>query len=50
MEKIFVLATAIVSTAALMLSIGTNFSQTAEKMMDKKMMKESDMTMDKNEQ
>ena len=48
MKKIFVLATEIVSTAILMLSIGANFSQAAEKMMDKEtMMKEADMTLEK---
>ncbi len=50
MKKIFVLATVIVSTTILMLSIGANFLQAAEKMMDKEiMMKEADMTVKKGQ-
>lgn len=50
MKKIFVLATVVVSTIVLMLSIGVNFAQAAEKMMDKDMMmKPGDMMMEKGQ-
>jgi len=50
MKKIFVSATVVISTIVLMLSIGVNFSQAAEKMMDKDMMmKQGDMMTDKGQ-
>ena len=46
MKKIFVSATVVISTLVLMFSIGVNFSQAAEKMMDKDMMmKQGEMMM-----
>ena len=50
MKKIFVSATVVISTIVLMLSIGVNFSQGAEKMMDKDMMmKQGEMMTDKGQ-
>ena len=47
MKKIFVFAAVIISTTVLMLSLGVNFTWSAETMMDKDMMmKHGDMTGD----
>ncbi len=50
MKKAFILAAGVITTMALMFSVGVNFVQTAERIMDKDMtMKEADMMTEKSQ-